>query len=383
MQSQNTINKLSRRNWLRDTAIAATGVALVPSFLTGCTDHLIPEPGELGDTPITEAELRSARDNLQKMFLWVDDLLGDCRSYEFRVYTLLKSGEKPKGWTVFLIDIFTYIGIGLLQASVAGIPGLGPLIGAAIAVAKESITTWGLNPPPNTVDGAIAEFMGGFENMMGAIKGRLKNLQDDHNNFQYMRTEFESKSIEFNGKSYTLKDLANADFPAAGLEYTAMKAAALLHFKKQIWTVMFIKAGTMSYSDIKIIIASGLPHVYATEYYSEYPDTYWRGRTVGGGNFTDYWWYYWYWEFDGLQLSAEAAKELFKDTYPGNIVNPNALFDRDYVYKQFHLEKPDFGEYYDVRRDKEVGPGTGRARYFDEHLDFDFNAGGFLQLIKK
>jgi hypothetical protein len=39
MLSQKTPLKLSRRNWLWDAAIVTTGAAVLPSLLTGCTDH--------------------------------------------------------------------------------------------------------------------------------------------------------------------------------------------------------------------------------------------------------------------------------------------------------------------------------------------------------
>jgi hypothetical protein len=52
MISQNTPNKLSRRNWLRKAAFAATSAVVLPSFLTGCTDeqweHLKSTPPPLG-----------------------------------------------------------------------------------------------------------------------------------------------------------------------------------------------------------------------------------------------------------------------------------------------------------------------------------------------
>ncbi len=39
MNSLHTPTQLSRRTWLRDTVIAATSVAVLPSLLTGCVDH--------------------------------------------------------------------------------------------------------------------------------------------------------------------------------------------------------------------------------------------------------------------------------------------------------------------------------------------------------
>jgi hypothetical protein len=36
-KSEDMLKKLSRRNWLRNAAIAATSAVVLPSLLTGCT----------------------------------------------------------------------------------------------------------------------------------------------------------------------------------------------------------------------------------------------------------------------------------------------------------------------------------------------------------
>jgi hypothetical protein len=57
-KSEDMLKKLSRRNWLRNAAIAATSAVALPSLLTGCTkeqwDHLKNTPypgGGLGGAP--------------------------------------------------------------------------------------------------------------------------------------------------------------------------------------------------------------------------------------------------------------------------------------------------------------------------------------------
>ena len=60
MISKKTPNKLSRRNWLRGVAITATGAAVMPSLLTGCSDDSEDDvvKGGLGSTPpLTPAQL--------------------------------------------------------------------------------------------------------------------------------------------------------------------------------------------------------------------------------------------------------------------------------------------------------------------------------------
>ncbi len=91
----------------------------------------------------------------------------------------------------------------------------------------------------------------------------------------------------------------------------------------------------------------------------------------------------WTFEFDGKALSAEAAKELFIDSTPGYIINPDpndtnpdpnkrkpltGLFPRDYVFKQFHTKKPNFKGYYDVTK-----PGVSSNSGIDySSEDFEF-----------
>ena len=57
--------------------------------------------------------------------------------------------------------------------------------------------------------------------------------------------------------------------------------------------------------------------------------------------------HYRYFELISFQLGIggnvfpdEACNILFMDDSPGHIINPNGLFRRDYVFKQFHKTKP-------------------------------------------
>ncbi len=79
---------------------------------------------------------------------------------------------------------------------------------------------------------------------------------------------------------------------------------------------------------------------------------YFRGRfnySLGTTDLREYQFY-----FDGKRLDEGAAAELFKDDMRGNIIHPDALFERDYVFKQFHAEKQDFSPYCDVSTDPSI-----------------------------
>ena len=63
-------NKISRRNLLRDSAIAATGTVLLPSFITGCgKDNDAPAtPIIVGGVQYTQDDLAQAAANLQRLY---------------------------------------------------------------------------------------------------------------------------------------------------------------------------------------------------------------------------------------------------------------------------------------------------------------------------
>src|SRR4051812_35893351 len=104
------LNKVSRRNLLRDSAIAATGTLLLPSFITGCTkDNDAPAGGGgvLGGTQLTPEQLQAAADNLRRMRAWVIDLYPLCIEYEDAVFhTLASTKEENPTWTNFIANIF-------------------------------------------------------------------------------------------------------------------------------------------------------------------------------------------------------------------------------------------------------------------------------------
>ena len=154
---------------------------------------------------------------------------------------------------------------------------------------------------------------------------------------------------------------------------------------------MLIKTGTMYYSsdwNIECDYNLGLPNQdamspskYATDvHYKDprYVATYLRGIWSNDV----YRFRYWYFEVDGRELSAEAAKELFRDDYPGHTINDEGLFLRDYVFKQFHAKKPDFADpyglpYHELLSNADT-PYCSDTRDFNRNADdFEFTGGNF------
>ena len=384
MQSPNTHNTLSRRNWLRNATIATTGTLVIPSFLTGCTDHLNPEPGGLGSAaPLTQAELASAGANLDSMSIWYDHLYTAYNlPYITRVYTLLKGGEKPPtDWKDILVDICIDIAAAILEAAVAAIPGVAP----AIAITAKEIEKWGLEKKAsNGVDAAVSEFLGGVIEMHKTVINNLGNLAEPGPNADYMNLQqaFQNGKLDFNGKTYTPKDLADAQFPfvdpnrpneSRPVEYNALTDAAHLRFQKIFWSSMFIKAGELHTHDTYWTYYSygPDPRKIIRQLYADHDDVvaaYFRGYY--NDTFAGTWIREYSFRFDGERLSPDAVRELFKDDLKGNIIHPDALFFRDYVFKQFHSEKPDFGPYCDVTTDP-----SERPAYYYDCSDFEFTAG--------
>ncbi|GAB3280469.1 hypothetical protein GCM10027347_55620 [Larkinella harenae] len=343
--------------------------------------------GGPGDVPLTNFELYSAAQNLLHMNAWVEDVYLFTGNYEQYVLAILKSGEKPTEWKDFVIDILTEIAIGILEVAAGEIPGAGP----AIAIAGENIKHWTSSDNPANLDAEFAEFKLGHLQMQKAISDMLLKLADETDDYKNLRDGFKT-NIEFNGQKYSLRDLANSQFPTKdkGVEYTDLRTAAFDRFRKYIWNVMIMKAGTMTYSALwsRSGDAYDSPTQYARDVHysdSRYKSTYLRGWYDWWGGL--FYYRYFYFKFDDRELSPEAAKELFKDDTPGHIINPDGLFTRDYVFKQFHKESPDWFGYYELRKDllKTKGSTSGDKSFgFDPTADnVVFTGGDFPMLVKQ
>lgn len=181
----------------------------------------------------------------------------------------------------------------------------------------------------------------------------LTDLKGKDDNYAILRNKWHEVFV-FRGNNYTVSDLAleTTHFPAEedGHHFTKMLNAAYDSFRRHIWNVMFIKCAKMYYSYYWAIPWNQSPTRYAREtHYPNYPTTYLRGKP-DALYFGTWEFYYIYFMIDGKYLSDLAAKELFMDDAPGFIINPKGLFSRDYVFKQFYREKPDFHGFLDITK---------------------------------
>jgi len=142
---------------------------------------------------------------------------------------------------------------------------------------------------------------------------------------------------------------------------------------------MFVKCAKMDYVWPWKEDGDTFLYKYARDvHYPNDPGTYLRAcwiEPAGHFGLTKF-----YFTIDGNSISADTAHELFKDDYPGhNDYNPNGLFSRDYVFKQFHREKPYFHGYFDIKKnDYPYAPYN-----FDPNCDnYVFTQGDFSKLAK-
>jgi hypothetical protein len=385
------LKKLSRRNMLRNSAITATGVALLPSFLTGCNKDVwekvkeqIPGGGLGGvpEPPPTTEELQAAAQALLDMEAWLADLYdGYTSKYENTVYHWVKSGDKPSGWQNFVVDVFTIIGVGIFDAALAAAEVEFPFAGPAIAIAGATVNKWALGQDAPNFESAYVEFVDGHSKIHLAISDMLIDMAGRGDNYSMLRNNW-NKVLKFHDKEYRYKDLAKSEFPtkADGSHYTKIREAAYHKFREHVWNVMFVKCAKMYYVYEWVKLYPILLYKNAKEsHYPDYPQSYLRARWYP--NSREFGLTYFYFLIDGSYISADAAHELFKDDYPGNNdYNPNGLFSRDYVFKQFHREKPDFEGYLDIRKNDDLSVPEDQLDLNSDN--YVFTQGDFSKLAK-
>ncbi|MBC3787882.1 hypothetical protein [Spirosoma utsteinense] len=389
MKTQKTPNNLSRRTWLRDAAIAATGAVVVPSLLTSCSDHRVePGIGDPGNDPYTEFELFSAAENLKNLRDFNKDLYLFMIGFEAEAWADLQSGTvAPESWKDFIIDIFVDIAVGILDAAAVATAVELPFAGAAIAIAGESIKKWTSGDRPTGLAGAVADFATGVNQMQLAIYDTLNTLIAVKDNYANLRNAFAKGPIADPNdptKKYTLRNLAEAQIPNKDLDggnYTTQFNAAYKRFRQYYWNVMLVKTAEMNYKNFELYdTISPARHARDTHYPAN-PATYMRGTYYANDIFYNRSYYL---TVDGRELSPALGRKLFIDDTPGNIINKDALFPRDYVFKQFRTERYDFGGYYDVRRDLNLYGYPDYSKNYDPSTeDYVFTGGAFPQLIKK
>lgn len=381
--------KFSRGKFLRDSVITASGMALMPSILSSC-NKLVFQPGKgygfgpakgWGGTP-TPTDIINAVANLKRMRYWVTDLYQLTLEYDDSAFHSLNSTAKNKNWANFIGNVFIDIGVGIAGAT-------GVLSGASLAIPAFAclsafIKDWGIGKEiPPDLNGAFAEFELGHNAMQIEIEHKIDHLMTkDASGIYTNLLIFWQDEIEFQGKNYTLLDLANSHFPSPNDDYDKLQTNALINFRQSLWNLIIIKTCSLyripyyNTYEIDPYVSIDEP---AVQFYIENKASYFRGRwdyKPAGGQPGKIWWYQWNLGLDGYPFPDIVAALLFKDDVPGNIINPEGLFNRSYVFEQFSTTKYDFTYYADEL------PSTDFTDFDYAHNDYDFTAGIFHQLME-
>jgi len=381
--------RLSRRSWLCNAAITSTGAVELPSFLTRCTkeprdDVIVKIPGGVGGEPaipLTDFELYSAAQNLTRMRALIVDLYPLCLEYEDAVFKALDSTKDNGNWAKFVANIFIDIGVGMAAATAIILSSTGAM--PAVALLAAILKDWRNNiNTPNSLKDEFAHFEIGHNKMQYEIEQKLSHLVDPSNNYSNLKAAW-NDTIEFNNKTYTLKELAGAHFPGLGDAYNSLQTAAYNHFRKSLWNLVIMKCCSLyrNYHEYPITFPrTGELLAYAKETF--YPQNkavylrakFWQVVTEWGEHDTWQWQLtYWNLGINGYPFPDAAINELFIDDTPGHIINSKGLFNRSYVFEQFSITKPDFSTY-----GHELANTPGRD--FADSDDWTFTGGCFPEL---
>jgi hypothetical protein len=386
------LNKISRRYLLRNSAIAATGAALFPSFITGCskdTDAPQAGGGSLGDSPPpTPEQLKAAADNLNLLRDMMNDLYNTAFKYDEVVFLALGSTKTNSSWTNFIVDIF--IDIAFAAAAATAVVTGGAALVPAFAFLSAVLHDWGIGKDrPDGLSGVFgffADYQGGQIAMQNAIDEKLGYMTDETDNYANLRTTW-GDPIVINGKTYSFKDVGDTFFPDKehhSVEYRKFYDPMYDHHKRSVWNLAVMKCCTYyrdwsTYPHTATTPAGRLLDWARNTYYKENTGAYIRASMYSydtGGRPPDIEWEVdrYYLGIGGNQFPDAAAQILFKDDTPGHIINSNGLFNRSYVFEQFSFTKPVFPYGHELGNDQ-IGNLNPNAD------DWEYTGGLFPTLI--
>lgn len=296
--------------------------------------------------------------------------------YDSVVFGALAATKNRDDWKNFMADLFIDIAIGMAGA----VPFLEKAM-PAIAIFSDILKDWGMgkNRPPelNPLNGFFRVFEDGQLAMEKAIDEKLANLVEAGNNYGNLRGAW-ATPIVFNGKTYTLADLANTQFPDKNQNDTSKIFDAMYdHNSRAVWNLAIMRCctyyenyhfsiGTMEKKDI-------VTYGWQT-HYPKYKGTYLRANYTGtdnGGN-PQYELIYWNLGIGGYAFPDAASNILFKDDTPGHIINPDGLFPRSYLFEQFSTTKPEF-----LRKANELATIESGNDFNSAANDWNFTGGLF------
>ena len=333
----------------------------------------------------TDSEIKAALQSIANLRDWIKELYEDTAKYEDVAFQALNATVQTPGWSGFIVDTVINLATGIIDAAAiaSGEPLVVPAVGFLSAEIKEWLNSKG-GRPSNLTD-VFVEYALSHLAMQEAMEKQLAHYLDETNHHANVRAAW-NKSFQAQGVAYKVSDLAKPEhaFPGVGDRWTALKETAALEFKKRMWNLIVMKTCSYYRNWSSRFNTSGKPgsdpdnepaEFVRRGLYTDHPGVYARRDFVaknpqGGLTFMiDYW----NLGLNGNEFPKSVCDLLFRDDTVGHIVRPDALFARDYVFKQFSLTKPDFHQ----------GINSNWKEIPDGDNDWNFTGGYFPELIKR
>jgi hypothetical protein len=330
----------------------------------------------------TDGEIKAAVQSIANLRQWIREVYEDTEKYEDIAFQALNSTTETAGWSNFLVNTVINIATGIIDTAlvVSGAPAVVPAMGFLSAEIKEWIN--GPNRPSNFPD-VFTEYELSHLAMLEAMEKQLSHYLDQTNNYANLRAAWD-KTFQVQGTTYKLSDLAKPEhaFPPLGDLWNCIKATATTEFQKRLWNLIVMK--TCSYyanefyyflytttattdpaaeNELAEYVRQGLyttnPGVYATRNYLG------NDQETGGLQFEVA---YSNLGLGGNEFPPAVCDMLFRDDTLGHIIRPDALFPRDYVFKQFSFKK------------QYLGQNSNWKEIPDGDIDWVFTGGYFPEL---
>ena len=335
-------------------------------------------------TDPTNDEIKAARLSISNLRDWIKELYEDTGKYEDVAFQALNSTVQTAGWSGFIVNAVINLATGIIDA--AAIASGQPLVVPAVGFLSAEIKEW-LNKgsrPSNLTD-VFVEYALSHLAMQEAMEKQLAHYLDETNNHANLKAAW-NKSFQAQGTTYKVSDLAKPEpaCPGVGDLWTALKEAAALEFKKRMWNLIVMKTcgyyrnwSTMYKTNSTTLPAATdeLADYVRRSLYTDHPGVYARrdfvDKTEQGGLVFSI--DYWNLGLNGNEFPKSVCDLLFRDNTLGHVTRPDALFSRDFVFKQFSLTKPDLHQGINSNW-KEIPEGDN---------DWNFTGGYIPELIKQ
>jgi hypothetical protein len=309
-------------------------------------------------TDPTTDEIKAAVQSITNLRQWIKEVYEDTAKYEDIAFQALNSTTETGGWSNFLVNTVINIATGIIDTALvaSGAAVVVPAMGFLSAEIKEWIN--GPNRPSNFPD-VFTQYELSHLAMQEAMEKQLAHYLDETNNHANLRAAW-NKTFQVQSATYKVSDLAKPDhaFPGLGDIWNSIKATATTEFQKRLWNLIIMKtcnyyaSGSFAFyyttsattepaaeNELADYVRRGLyttnPGVYAIRNYTgNDQDTGGLIFEVAYSNFG----------LNGNEFPKAVCDILFRDDTLGHIIRPDALFPRDYVFKQFSFTKANLGQ---------------------------------------